>query len=75
MEPRIPTDFVALGEHIRKARLECSIALGESVARIAQALGRGIRGFLGAMQHGYEAECDRRAIEADAFLKRSVPRY
>jgi hypothetical protein len=27
------------------------------------------------MERGYAEELDRRAIEADAFLRRSVPRY
>ncbi len=75
MERLNDTDFSVIEQHIRNARLERSIALGTAIANIARAIGRGLRKLGEAMADGYEAERDRRAIEADAFLKRSVPRY
>ncbi len=75
MDRRTDTDFTAIEQHIRNARLERSVALGALIARAAHAIGRGLRRLGQAMAEGYEAERDARAIEADAFLKRSVPRY
>ena len=39
------------------------------------ALLRSFKRLGAAMERGYAAELDRRAIEADAFLRRSVPKY
>lgn len=68
-------DFAAIEQQVRRARLERSIAVGQVFANLAQKLGHAVTNALSSMQRGYEAERDRRAIEADAFLKRSVPRY
>jgi hypothetical protein len=71
----IPTDFAVLEAHIRRARIERSVAIAQSIATIGEAIGRGLRRFANAMGRGLDAERDRRAIEADSFLKRSVPKY
>ncbi len=68
-------DFAAVEEHVRRAHAERSLVLGQMFADLAVAIGRGLKNLAASMQRGYEAERDRRAIEADAFLKRSVPRY
>lgn len=66
-------DFAVIEAHIRRARLERSVVLGQYIADFAKWLGASARSLATVMQRGYEAECDRRAIEADAFLRRSVP--
>jgi hypothetical protein len=68
-------DFASIEAHIRRARLQRSLALSQVFARAAVALGRGFRKLGESMSDGLAAERDRRAIEADAFLKRSVPKY
>jgi hypothetical protein len=66
-------EFLAVDEHIRRAQLQRSahvahlIALG--VDRLAKAFAQASR----TMGKGLAAERDRRAIEADAFLKGAVP--
>ncbi len=52
-----------------------SEAVDGFLVRAAHAIARGIRKLANAMGEGYLQELDRRAIEADAFLKRSVSRY
>ncbi len=68
-------DFAAIEQHIQRARLERSVMLGQWIANFVVSLGRGVKSFATTMQRGLEAEADRRAIEADTFLKRSIPRY
>ena len=68
-------DFASLESHIRRARLERSLAVSQMLVSIGEAIGRGLRRAADAMGRGLDAERDRRAVEADAFLKRSVPRY
>lgn len=70
-----PMDFAAIESHIRRARIERSVALAASIAAIGEAIGRGLRRFADAMGRGLDVERERLAIEADSFLKRSVPRY
>jgi len=70
----IPQDFVSVESYIREARLERSAALGQAMVDAGAAIGRALRRLLEAVGRGLEAERDRRAIEADVFLKRSVPR-
>jgi hypothetical protein len=71
----IHPDFKGLEAHIRRARIERSVAIAQSIAMIGEAIGRGLRRFADVMGRGFDAERDRRAIEADSFLKRSVPKY
>ena len=71
----VSTDFAVLESHIRRARIERSVALAESIAAVGEVIGRGLRRLATAMGRGLDAERDRRAIEADSFLKRSVPKY
>ena len=71
----IGTDFAVLESHIRRARIERSVAIAQSIATVGESIGRGLRRLATALGRGLDAERDRRAIEADSFLKRSVPKY
>lgn len=71
----IPRDFAPVESYIREARLERSVAVAQAIVDAGAAIGRGMRALFEAVGRGLEAERDRRAIEADTFLKRSVPRY
>ena len=68
-------EYAAIEAHIRAARIERSLAVARMIAGLAEKVSRGLRGLAHSFRRGLEAERDRRAIEADAFLKRSVPRY
>jgi hypothetical protein len=68
-------NYSAIEAHIRTARIERSVLIAELLANAIQATVNGFKRLGAAMTHGLDAEVDRRAIEADAFLKRSVPRY
>ena len=68
-------DFAMIEAQIRRARVERSLALSQALVNAGEAIGRGLRRAADALSRGLDAERDQRAIEADAFLKRSVPRY
>jgi hypothetical protein len=68
-------DFKSIEAHIRKARLERTVAVSQALVNLGEAFGRGLKKLVASLNAGYQGERDRRAIEADAFLKRSVPRY
>ena len=68
-------EYAAIEHHIRRARAERSVAIAHAIAGFIDVVGRGFRKFADVMGRGLEAERDRRAIQADAFLKRSVPKY
>lgn len=68
-------DFAAIEVHIIKARAERSVAMAQYFAESLMALGRWLRNVARSMGTDLAAEHDRSAIEADPFLKRSVPRY
>jgi hypothetical protein len=60
--------------HIRRARLERSVYVGEAFASLVHAVARGLKTLGHRLSDGLAAENDRRAIEADVFLRRSVGR-
>lgn len=68
-------DFAGVESHILRARAQRSVYLAHVIAGFVASLGSGLRKLSDSLGSGLAAECDRRAIEADAFLKRSVPRY
>jgi hypothetical protein len=68
-------DFRDIEAHIRRARLERSVAMAKVVADGADALGRGVSRVVGAVLGSFASARDARAIEADAFLRRSLSRY
>ena len=61
--------------YIRRARLERSVVVGEAFATAVVAIARGLKTLGRRLAEGLDAEADRRAVEADMFLKRSVGRY
>ncbi|HXF77694.1 MAG TPA: hypothetical protein VN598_02445 [Usitatibacter sp.] len=65
-------EFLSVEEHIRRAQLQRSAHIAHLIAvgvdRLASALAQAGR----AMGDGLAAERERRAIEADAFLRRAV---
>ncbi len=75
MQPNTIPDYEAIDRLIREAQVQRSIVVGDTLARFARAVVRGLKRLGATMSTGYAAELDRRAIEADAFLKRSVPHY
>ncbi len=68
-------DFAPIKQHIHRAQVERSVYLGHLIAGFIASVARGIGKLADSMGRGPAAERDRRAVEADAFLKRSVPRY
>jgi len=68
-------DFAAIEGHIRHARAERAVAIASFLADAILGTVRGIKRLAFATGTGIAAERDRRAIESDAFLKRSVPKY
>ena len=68
-------EFAVIEEHIRRARIERSVAVAATMVRAGESIVRGLKRLAQGLGRGLEAERDRRAIESDAFLKRSVPRY
>jgi hypothetical protein len=68
--------YEEIDARIREARLERSVYVAEMVSNLVLRAGRALKGFGARFAEGLAAENDRRAVEADAFLRRSVgPRY
>ena len=65
-------DFAAVENQIRRAQAERSVYIADMIASFLVAVGSGMKKFAGG---GLIAANDRLAIESDAFLKRSVPKY
>ena len=70
----IHPDYTSIEEHIRNANLQRAAYLGHLIADGGVALGRSLKRIGAVMGRAYDVELDKRAIEADAFLRRSVPR-
>jgi len=68
-------DFTPIQVHIRRENVGRSAYVGSLIAGAGAGLARALKRLGAAMERGYAEELDRRAIEADAFLRRSVPRY
>ena len=68
-------DFASVEQHVRRAQVERSVYLAHAIAGFIESATHGLKRVADAMGSGLAAERDRRAVEADAFLKRSVPRY
>lgn len=68
-------DFAAVERHIHAARVERAVYLASAIVRGIDAVMRGLRRIAEVVGRNVKAESDRRAVEADAFLKRSVPHY
>ncbi len=68
-------DFAAVEAHIHRARVERAVYLAGAIVNGVEAIVNGLRIVANRVGENIAAESDRRAIEADAFLKRSVPHY
>jgi hypothetical protein len=68
-------DFANVEQHVRRAHVERSVYLAHVIAEFLTSATRGFRKVADSMGSGLAAERDQRAVEADAFLKRSVPKY
>ena len=68
-------DFASIEHHIRHAHAERAVALASLLSEAIVAAGKGIKRLVAGTGKGLAAERDRRAVESDAFLKRSVPKY
>jgi hypothetical protein len=68
-------DYEAIQGHIRRAHAERSLAIAQMIANAIEAIVRGTRRFAADLGNGLQADWEKRAIEADSFLKRYVPRY
>ena len=68
-------DFGAIEIHIRRARAERQVAIATAFANAIFGFCAGVKRLALKAGNGLAAERDRRAIESDAFLKRSVPKY
>lgn len=66
-------EFISVEAHIRRAQLQRSAHIAHLIAVGVDRLARTLAQAARTMGNGIEAEMDRRAIEADAFLKRAVP--
>ena len=67
-------DFATIENHIHRARVERAVMVSQAIVAGVQATIRGLKLLRNALERNFHAELDRRAVEADAFLKRSVPR-
>ena len=68
-------EYAVIESQIRHARIERSVVVSHALLAAGVSIVRGLRKLASSLGNGIEAERDRRAVEADAFLKRSVPRY
>ncbi|HUP31051.1 MAG TPA: hypothetical protein VM122_12815 [Usitatibacter sp.] len=68
-------EYAVIEQHIRRARIERSVAVSHALIAAGESIVRGLKRLAASLGSNLEAERDRRAVEADAFLKRSVPRY
>ena len=67
-------EFASVEQHIRRARAERSVAIAHALANLWEATERGLKRLARAFSDNLAAERDRRAIEADSFVKRWVPK-
>ena len=70
-ERNIPVDYESVEAHIRRARLERSVAMAKVFADGADALGRGISRVVGSVLTSFSNARDAATIEADVLMKRS----
>jgi hypothetical protein len=66
-------EYAAIEQHIRRAHAERSVAIAHLFATAIEASIRGVKRLADSMGNGMQAEHERRLIEADSFLRRSIP--
>lgn len=68
-------DYADIEAHVKRARIERSLALSQAFADAAEAFTRGLRRVAKAFSSQPHAENDRRFVESDTFLKRWVSHH
>ena len=68
-------DYASVEAHIRRARAERAVYIANAVTEFIMAVSGGLKRVAAKVGQGMDREIERRAVEADPFLKRSVPRY
>ena len=68
-------EYASIEEHIRKANAERSVYIAHLLANGVERMVRGLRSVFLDLGSGLQADWEKRAIEADSFLKRAVARY
>jgi hypothetical protein len=71
---QIPPEYRSIEEHIRRAQIQRSMAVGKLFGEAADALIRGAARMMRAMARGITAARDARTVEADVLLNRIVIR-
>ncbi|HUQ29593.1 MAG TPA: hypothetical protein VM051_13445 [Usitatibacter sp.] len=66
-------EFSSIEKHIRRAHAERSVAVAHALAAAIEATVRGLKRLAGSLGDNMQAEHEKRLIEADAFLRRSIP--
>jgi hypothetical protein len=68
-------EYAVIEDHIRRAHAERSVAIAHMIANAVEALVRGTRQLVDSLGRGIQAHHERQLIEADSFLKRSLPHH
>ena len=68
-------DYAVIEDQIRRARVERAVVIAHVIAATTDRIIRGIRNLFESVGRGIQAAHERQLIEADSFLKRSVPHY
>ncbi len=66
-------EYAEIETHIRRARIERSVAIAHAIAGLVNTIVRGTRRLADSMAAVDAAEADRRAIAIDPFLQRAAP--
>ena len=65
-------EYASIEKHIRRANAERSVAIAHMLANAVAASIRGVKRLADSMGSTLQAEHEKRLIEADSFLRRSV---
>jgi hypothetical protein len=65
-------EYADVQDLIHRARLERSVAIAHFIAASIAAVIDGARRLVDIVSHGHAAEADRRTVEVDPFLRRSI---
>lgn len=65
-------EYAAIEQHIRRAHAERSVAIAHLFAGAVVATIRGVQRLVDSLGDGLQADHERRLIEADSFLRRSL---
>ena len=68
-------DYAAVEDHIRRARAERAVYVANAITEFVMAVAGGLKRAAARVGQSMDREIERRAVESDPFLKRSVPRY